>query len=563
MTRDRPDGPHPLLDEAAGRLGRGEISRRDFVRTAALLGVSLPAAGALAGLGVVRGKSAEAAAPRRGGDLRVSMNVMAMGDPATYDWSEKGNLARHMTEPLVRINRNNVAEPYLAESWRASDDLKTWTFKLRRGVKWSNGDDFGADDVVANFRRWLDPRTGSSNQGRFAAMTRSVDTGRKDKEGKPIRSTVASEGAVERIDDHTVRFHLARPDLALPESMADYPALIVHRRFAEEGGDLSKNPVGTGPFTLTGFRVGEKAELTRRTDAQWWGGAVYLERILYIDHGDDPAAQIAALASRQVDASHKISVEQIDVVKSIPHLRLHRTVTAQCGVARMRVTEKPFDNKQLRQAIQACVDHDKMLAVVFRGLGAPGEDHHVAPIHPEYAKLPKTRPDYARARALLRQAGYADGIKLRIDCVANPAWEQNACKALAEMLKPAGIDLAINIMPGATYWDRWMSTPFGFTSWTHRALGVQVLNLAYRSGVAWNETAYANPAFDRLLDQAGALADPNPRREIMARLERTLQDDSVISQASWRSVFVAADKRVRGLYAQVALEHHYNGVWLE
>jgi peptide/nickel transport system substrate-binding protein len=91
------------------------------------------------------------------------MNVIESSDPAIYDWSEKGNLARHMTEPLSRIGQDGVARAYLAESWKASDDLKTCTFRLRKGVKWSNGDDFGADDVIATFKRWLDPATATSS----------------------------------------------------------------------------------------------------------------------------------------------------------------------------------------------------------------------------------------------------------------------------------------------------------------------------------------------------------------------------------------------------------------
>ena len=131
------------------------------------------------------------------------------------------------------------------------------------------------------------------------------------------------------------------------------------------------------------------------------------------------------------------------------------------------------------------------------------------------------------------------------------------------MVEAAGIDLAINIMPGGTYWDRWMSTPFGFTSWTHRALGVQVLSLAYRTGVAWNETAYANPEFDRLLDEAGTKIDAGERRKLMAKLQGMVQDDAIISQDFWRSVFTAAHEKVHGVYAQVALEHHYAKVWMD
>ncbi|MDA0231312.1 MAG: ABC transporter substrate-binding protein [Proteobacteria bacterium] len=301
MSEKSKEKMHPYIPELADKMRKGEVSRRDFLQTAALLGLSASAAYAMAGLPGT-GRKAHAAA-KQGGNLRVSMNVKAGDDPATYDWGEKGNVARHITEPLVRIGDNGVAEPYLADSWSASEDLKTWTFNLRKGATWSNGDAFGADDVIHNFRRWLDPKTGSSNQGRFSSMTSTSDTGKKDDNGNAIMSTTEAGGALEKIDDHTVRFNLNNADLALPESMADYPALMVNRRFDDEGGDLMKNPVGTGPYTLKDFAIGEKATLVRRTDAPWWGGDVNLDQISYIDHGDDPAAQIAALASDQVDTN--------------------------------------------------------------------------------------------------------------------------------------------------------------------------------------------------------------------------------------------------------------------
>ena len=550
---------HPIIPEMREQLRKGEITRRDFISTATRLGLSAAAAYTMAGSIIAPGR-AQAATPKMGGNLRVSMNVKEITDPATYDWSEKGNVARQIIEPLVEINKDNIASPKLAESWSASEDLKTWTFKLRRGVKWSNGDSFGADDVIFNFKRWLDPKTGSSNQGRFSSMTKKIKTGKKDKDGKDEMSTVMAEGSLEKVDDHTVRFHLQRADLSLPESMGDYPAQIVHRRFSDEGGDLTKNPVGTGAFTLKEFKVGERATLMKRKG--YWGGDAYLDQISYIDHGDDPAAQLAALASDQVDTNYQTSVEQTGAIKAIPHLKLYQAVTAQTGVARMKMSEKPFDNQHLRQAILACIDHQKWLDIVYQGLGAPAEDHHVAPVHPEYADLPKPKQDYAKAKMLLAKAGHANGIDLRIDCVATPTWEQNAVKALVEMCKPVGINVAINIMPGGTYWDRWMTTPWGFTAWTHRPLGVQVLNLAYRTGVAWNESSHANPEFDRLLDEAGGLTDVNARRKVMAKLQTIMQEDAVIAQAFWRSVFVTANNRVQGLYAQVALEHHYNKVWL-
>src|SRR3546814_1418608 len=120
-----------------------------------------------------------------------------------------------------------------------------------------------------------------------------------------------TKGALEKVDDHTVRFHLNTADLSLPESMADYPALITHRNFVKDGGNFIKNPIGTGAFALKEFKVGERAVLVKRKDAKYWGGDVYLDQITYIDHGDDPAAQRAAFPSGHIDATYEPGVEQV------------------------------------------------------------------------------------------------------------------------------------------------------------------------------------------------------------------------------------------------------------
>lgn len=562
MPKKGDKNTHPAIPVLADQLSKGAIDRRDFLRTSTLLGLSAAAAYAIAGKitgGSVVPRALAQGTPKTGGNLRVGMAVKAINDPATYDWSEKGNVARQVIEPLVQIGSDNVARPYLLESWKPSDDLKTWTVKLRKGVPWSNGDEFNADDVIFNVERWLDPKTGSSNQGRFASMTKLVDG--KDKNGKPAKIRVPSEGAVEKIDDHTVRFHLTTPDLSLPESMGDYPALIVHRRFSDEGGDFGKNPVGTGAFALKSFGVGDKAVLERRPGKHWTGD-VYLDRITFINTGGDANAELNAFAANQIDINHQTTVEQAALMGAMPNLALLSAVTAQTGVARMKITEKPFDNPKVRQAVVAAIDNARLLSTAYQDRGVVGENHHVSPAHPEYAPIGVPKQDYGLAKALLAEAGFPNGIKLEIGCVDNPKWEQNTCLVMREMLKPAGIDLKVNILPGPTYWDRWLKRPFSFTSWTHRPLGTQVLNLAYRTGAIWNESSFANPEFDRLLDQAGGITDPIRRQAVMGRLEKILQHEAVIVQPYWRNVFVTANKRVRGFQVSPALEHHFNKVWL-
>ena len=263
MTKRRSNSPHPAIPELADQLTKGAITRRDFVRTSTLLGLSAGAAyamaGKLTGTGMVP-KALAQATPKRGGNLRVGMAVKAITDPATYDWSEKGNVARQVIEPLVQIGPDNIARPHLLESWAAvgrPKDLDGATPQRRNLVKMAMNSTLTMSSSMLSAGSILRP--GPPNQGRFASMTKQIDG--KDKKGKPAKIRVPSEGAVEKIDDHTVRFNLNTPDLSLPESMGDYPALIVHRRFSDEGGDLGKNPVGTGAFALKSFGVGDKAVL--------------------------------------------------------------------------------------------------------------------------------------------------------------------------------------------------------------------------------------------------------------------------------------------------------------
>lgn len=557
---------HSYLPELCDQLDRRNIGRREFLRQSCLLGVSAAAAYAMAD--VLTGESmsftgsARAATPKAGGTLKVSMRVQEMTDPATFPWVERSNVARFIVEHLTRTKADNTTVPYLAERWEASDDLKTWVFHLKKGVKWSNGDDFTSADVAHSVNRWLDPATGSSNLGLFGAMVEEYDTGQM-KDGKKVMGKRGIKGAVEVVDDHAIKFNLKQAALAMPENFYNYPTAITHRGFGKDyEADLSKNPIGTGPCDLVDFAIGEKAILKKARD--WWAGPFYLDEIHYYDHGEDTNAWIAALASQQVDMVYRVPNDAVETVKRLPFVDLHEATTAQTAVMRFRITEKPFDNKKVRQAIAACMDHQEILDVAFQGLGQPAENHHVCPIHPEYAKLPPLKRDIDKAKALLAEAGHADGITVEIaNGDTEGSWMTSACSVFKKQAEAAGITININKMPANQYWEVWDKAPWGYTSWTHRPLGTMVLSLGYRKGVPWNETAYANDAFDAALDEAEATLDPNERRGKIEVCEKMLQDDAIIPQPFWRSVFKASNKRVKGFNTHPTLYHQFQDVWLD
>ena len=547
-TGERPNYPHPYIAEMADDLRAGKVTRRDFLRTSTLLGLSATAAYTLAGkiTGQPFMPTAQAQSGR-GGILRCALRIQEMTDPATFDWVPKSNVSRQFVEYLVETGTDNITRPYLAEGWEASEDLKTWTFRLRQGVKWSNGDDFTADDVVFNIERWLNPATGSSNLGLFASMADMGD------DGKPKSM---SAGAVEKVDAHTVRLHLNSGVLNIPENFYNYPTAIVHRGFE---GDISKKPVGTGPYELVEFAVGEKAVLRKR--AGYWRGDVSLDEIHYLDLGDEYSAHAAALASGQVDLAYEFYPEHLPLLQSLPNVQLFEAVTAQTAVVRMRVTEKPFDNLKFRQAVGASIDHARVLELAYGGKGTVAENHHVSPIHPEYFKLPARKQDLELAKKLLKESGVADPT-IKIDTNKDASWEVNMVQAMGQMWQAAGFKVQINPMPGSQFWEIWDKTAMGCTSWTHRPLGVMVLNLAYRSGVPWNESAYSSKVFDAALDDASSTLDVAERTKKMEKVEKILQDDAVISQPLWRAAFTAGTDKVHNFKMHPTIYHQLNDVWV-
>lgn len=370
----------------------------------------------------------------------------------------------------------------------------------------------------------------------------------------------ARDGAIVKVDDLTVQLNLSAPDIAIIPNMADYPALIVHRSYEETGSNLAANPIGTGPFELESHSVGSAARLVRRTNGAWWGGEVYLDAIEFTDLGNDPTVELNAWAAGDIDLNQQSSENFIDQLDAIGLTR-NEIATANTVVARMNVQQEPYTDKRVRQAIQAAVDNAIVLELGISGRGSVAENHHVSPIHPEYAELPKQSRDPERAKALLAEAGMSD---YEFDLISiDQDYHQASCDAIAAQVRDAGIKIKRTVIPGATFWNDWTKYPFSMTNWNMRPLGVQVLALAYRSGEAWNESAYSNPDFDAKLAQALATADVEARRTIMAELQAMLQDDGILIQPFWQNVYSHNTPRVKGYRVHQTFEMDLGKVWLE
>lgn len=528
---------HLLRSAETARAAGDAISRREFLATATAFGAS--AATAYAMLGLTAPARAQGT-PNRGGSCRIQGELRAMKDPRTFDFNMLANFTRGWLEYLAQYENDGTITPKLLESWEVSDDATVYTLRVRPGVLWNDGTPFTAADVARNIERMCERDfEGNSMASRFGVMIDN-DTNR------------AIPGVIEVVDDMTVRLNLPGPDISIIPSLAEYPAAIVPEGFDPE--TMLDNPKGTGAYLPAEYTPGVSGKLVRNEEHAWWDAenGAFMDEINLIDMGVDPAAFFNAAESDEVDAVHATEGEFVQLFEVIPGWRENEVVSAGTILARPKQNQPPYDDVRVRKALALAVNNETVLELGYSGLGAVAENHHVCPIHPEYADIGPAPHDPEQAAALMAEAGQAD-FEHDLISLDGGFWRDTA-DAIGAQIRDAGIPIKRTVYPSNSFWNNWADYPFSVTNWNHRALGVTTLAIAYRTGEPWNEASFENAEFDAIVTEALGEPDLEARRALMAQAQQIMVDEGVIIQPYWRSMYNHCKEGLMGFDVHVAQE---------
>ncbi len=419
---------------------------------------------------------------------------------------------------LVRLDEAGRPAPDLAVAWEADATATQWTFKLREGVTFHDGKPFTAQDVLYTARYVMNPELESPG----AAVLQIVDVDQ-----------------LKALDDQTVVFTLKQPH-------ADFPLLLLHYSMyiIPDGiGDaINTTGVGTGPFKLQQFAP-EGTTIVVANDA-YWDGAPGLDAIEMVGIADGEARTSALLAD-QIDYND-IAPETAELVRRNPNYVLHVLPAGGWLVMAMRADQPPFTDSKVRMAMKLVVDREAMVQTVLSGYGQVAGDHSVWPGDQYFLEVGRQQ-DIARAKQLLAEAGYANGLDVTLYTSSIDSYMIPMTVAYKEMAAEAGINVTIQQESADGYWnDVWMQKAFCCSSWGERQAD-QVLNEVYRSTASWNETFWNNPQFDDLLDQARRELDYTKRKALYQQAQQVLADDGGAIIPFFTNDLSAAHKRVRGV----------------
>jgi len=461
-----------------------------------------------------------ARAARKGGVMRVGKahgETVDSLDPATYDNGFTIAMTHGYNGYLTEVAPDGSLVGQLAESWEASADAATWTFKLRQGVTYHNGREVMAEDVVA-----------SVNHHRGEDSTSSA---------KPFVTPITGMKADGK---HTVVFSLEAGNADFPFILSDYHLPVQ----PSEGGKPDwQSGVGAGAYRVKSFEPGVRIDLERYAD-YWDSGRGHFDAIQMLTIVD-PAARTNAIITGEVDAIDRADLKTVHLLKRRPGLKVHSVAGNQHFTFPMRTNVAPFSDNHVRLALKYAIDREEMVEKILQGFGVVGNDHPIGPGQRFFARdLPQRTYDPDKAKYHLKQAG-VDSLSIDLSAAdAAFAGAVDAGALYAESAKAAGINLNIIREPNDGYWSNvWNVKPFTACYWSGRVVEDQMFSSGYAAGAAWNDAVWEHDRFNELLKAARAELDEARRREMYAEMQQLVRDEGGTIVPMFASfVFVTSDK---------------------
>jgi peptide/nickel transport system substrate-binding protein len=479
-------------------------------------------AATMLGIAACGGDDEKSPAGQYGGTLTVTtFGTHTSLDPPFQVTQSDIIVTQHTYDNLVMIQPDLSLKPMLATSWEPNDDLTSYTFRLRKGVKFHHGKDFKAEDVVSTFQRLLDPELDS-----------------------PARSSLSVIKDMVILDDHSLRFDLDAPNAFFVESLSLYQGRIVPSDI--DPARLTLEEFGTGAFTISEHLPGERTVMVRNPD-YWDKGLPYLDGITVVTIPEG-ATRAEALKTGDVDLVFGMEEQSVSDLEAHADTTVLETASPTYLGLYMDVTVAPFDNVLVRKAIQAATDREAIRQSALLGKGSLANDHPIAPNDPHFAsQYAPPAYDTDRARSLLEQAGHPNGIDLTL--VTSPAGAPMVefAVAMKERAEPAGIRINIREVPEEDFWSKvWLQEPFATMWWNGRPPDA-ALSVVYLSDASWNESKYQNPTVDQLIVKARGQKDLEERRATYAEIQRILIDDVPRIIAVFKPNLIGVGTHVRGI----------------
>lgn len=543
-------------DQDPGRRGdalarsflQGNIDRRTFLRRGTALGSAAAASGLLGSLLAACGgsdsgsSSGNAGTPATGAARGGTLKAALTGEPDSLDPAKSqiytgAQVYDNVFSKLVDIDENQEVYGVLATKWEQPDP-RTWVFTLRDGVKFHNGEPFGAKDVKYTFERILAPDTASG----YAPLYAVIDSISAD---RPTQVT----------------FKLKTTFGPFLTNLANNGEIVNRKAIAQ--GDAARKPVGTGPFRLVKWTQGQGATLERNPD-------YFVEDQPYLDGIEFRFAlvdqsRIDSLRSGELDWVDAVPLQQLPTLSKDPTFAyVSSPVAGIPDFLAMNTAKAPFDRVEVRQAIAYAVDREAIRRVAYFGAGESGGQEVPSKSKWFGGADPYGKPDVAKAKALLAQAGVSG---LQVEYLGLPQYPEllKTGEVVREQLKAIGIDMRIKQVDVSVWFDRFSKGDYQITSaYQERTIDPDnFYSLVLKSGGSINTTGYANPRADRLIEQAAKETDEAKRKALYIRLRKLVWQDVPLLFVHYETLNYLMRKQVRGATVNPTLELRLGQVSME